>query len=223
MLSKKKKSEKKGIKDIVGYVISALCMILCIFITVEVISANVSKRPPRIFGYSVSYVPTASMEPVIMAGDYVLYQKATFDSVDEGDIIVYRNSKDMFIIHEVISKNTEDGYIIAKGVNNTLADDEHITADKIYGKYIMTIGFLSFLSGGVNQNAIFFILIGIFVIMLIMQTVSIIVKKKTEDINKKSDDEKKLLLEQLKNQILAEELAKLKKQNQDSCEHKDAE
>lgn len=220
---KKKKDGKLTKKDIIAYIISAICMILCIFITIEVISANVSKRPPRIFGYSVSYVPTKSMEPVIMAGDYVLYKKATFDSVEEKDIIVYRNFDDIYIIHEVISKNTEDGYIIAKGVNNALADTEKVTADMVYGKYIMTVDFLSFLSGGVNQNAIFIILIGIFVIMLIMQTVSVVIKKKTDDINKKSDEDKKLLLEQLKNQILAEELEKLKKQNEELSKTKDIE
>lgn len=218
---KKIKENKLTKKDIISYIISAICMILCILITIEVISANVSKRPPRIFGYSISYVPTQSMEPVIMAGDYVLYKKATFNSVEENDIIVYRSSDDIYIIHEVITKNTEDGYIIAKGVNNTLADDEKVTADMIYGKYIMTIDFLDFLSGGVNQNAIFVILIGIFVIMLIMQTVSVIVKKKTEDINKKSEEDKKLLLEQLKNEIIAEELEKLRKQNQELNEKKD--
>lgn len=200
-------------KQIVSYVISILCLLLCIGITVEVISANTQKRPPRVFGISVSYVPTESMEPTIMAGEYIMFTKTSFDDVEVGDIVIYRNSNDMYIVHRVIEKNND--YLIAKGDNNMLADTEKIYPDMVYGEYVMTVGILSIFSGGISKNAIFFILIIIFIIMIGMQVVSIVIKSKTEEINKNTEEEKKKLLEQLRMEILQEELEKLRQQNKD--------
>ena len=95
-LFKRSTSESKKeplYKKIIGYVVSMLCILLCLYITIEVISANTNNRPPRIFGLSVSYVPTQSMEPTIKAGEYIMFKQADFDSVEEGDIIVYYNSE----------------------------------------------------------------------------------------------------------------------------------
>ena len=201
------KQESK-IKRIASYVISILCLVLCIFITVEVIAANTQGRPPRVFGVSVSYVPTESMEPTIKAGEYVMYTKTSFNDVNVDDIIVYKNSNDMFIIHRVIEKNSD--YLIAKGDNNPVEDTENVTSDMVYGKYVMTIGILSIFSGGISKNLIFFILIIIFVIMIGMQIVSIVIKNKTDEVNKNIEEKKQVLIEQLKKEILEEELAKLK-------------
>lgn len=201
------KKESK-IKRIATYVISIFCLVLCIIITVEVICANTQGRPPRVFGVSVSYVPTESMEPTINAGEYVMYTKTSFDDVNVDDIIVYKNSNDMFIIHRVIEKNSD--YLIAKGDNNPVEDTENVTSDMVYGKYVMTIGILSIFSGGISKNLIFFILIIIFVIMIGMQIVSIVIKNKTDEVNKNIEEKKQVLIEQLKKEILEEELAKLK-------------
>ena len=204
------KNESK-VKRIVSYVISILCLVLCIFITIEVIAANTQGRPPRVFGISVSYVPTESMEPTINAGEYVMYTKTSFKDVNVDDIIVYKNSNDMFIIHRVIEKNND--YLIAKGDNNPVEDTEKVTSNMVYGKYVMTIGILSVFSGGISKNLIFFILIIIFLIMIGMQILSIVIKNKTDEVNKNTEEQKKLLMEQLKREILEEELAKLRAEN----------
>lgn len=201
------KNESK-VKRIVSYVISILCLVLCIFITIEVIAANTQGRPPRVFGISVSYVPTESMEPTINAGEYVMYTKTSFKDVNVDDIIVYKNSNDMFIIHRVIEKNND--YLIAKGDNNPVEDTEKVTSNMVYGKYVMTIGILSIFSGGISKNLIFFILIIIFLIMIGMQILSIVIKNKTDEVNKNIEEKKQVLMEQLKKEILEEELAKLR-------------
>lgn len=210
---KKPEQSQKSVGRIISYCISMLCLILCIFITVEVINSNRQQRPPRIFGLSVSYVPTASMEPTISAGDYVMYGKTDFEDVNVGDIIVYKSSSGMFIIHRVIEKNTE--YLTTKGDNNAISDTERITPDMVYGKYIMTIRFLSIFSGGISKNLVFLILILIFTAMIVMQIISIVLKQKTEKLKKDSEADRKLLLEQLKKEILEEELEKLKQSHKE--------
>lgn len=210
---KKPEQSHKSVGRIISYCISMLCLILCIFITVEVINSNRQQRPPRIFGLSVSYVPTASMEPTISAGEYVMYGKTDFEDVNVGDIIVYKSSSGMYIIHRVIEKNTE--YLTTKGDNNAISDTEQITPDMVYGKYIMTIHFLSIFSGGISKNLVFLILILIFTAMIVMQIISIVLKQKTEKLKKDSEADRKLLLEQLKKEILEEELEKLKQSHKE--------
>lgn len=210
---KKPEQSQKSVGRIISYCISMLCLILCIFITVEVINSNRQQRPPRIFGLSVSYVPTASMEPTISAGEYVMYGKTNFEDVNVGDIIVYKSSSGMYIIHRVIEKNTE--YLTTKGDNNAISDTEQITPDMVYGKYIMTIYFLSIFSGGISKNLVFLILILIFTAMIVMQIISIVLKQKTEKLKKDSEADRKLLLEQLKKEILEEELEKLKQSHKE--------
>ena len=197
---KKNQEEKKEplYKKIIGYVVSMLCILLCLYITIEVVNANTNHRPPRIFGLSVSYVPTASMEPTIKTGDYIMFSQASFDSVSEGDIIVYYNANEVTRV------------IKTKGDNNYLADDIEVTPDMIYGKYLTTLGFMAIFSGGINQNLIFFILIVIFALMLGMQIASIFINKKKEQLKDDKEKKKELLREEMKRQILAEELAKLK-------------
>ena len=210
-MEEKNKKETPLYKKVISYVVSFLCILLCLYITIEVINANTHNRPPRIFNLSVSYVPTGSMEPTISAGEYVLFKKATFDSVDVDDIIVYYNKDEAkYIIHRVIEKNEALQIITTKGDNNSVADQIEVTPGMIYGKYITTLGFMAIFSGGINQNLIFFILVIIFALMLVMQLASIFIKGKTDKIKEEKEKQKEILREEMKRQILAEELAKLK-------------
>lgn len=210
-MEEKNKKETPLYKKVISYVVSFLCILLCLYITIEVINANTHNRPPRIFNLSVSYVPTGSMEPTISAGEYVLFKKATFDSVDVDDIIVYYNKEEAkYIIHRVIEKNEALKVITTKGDNNSVADQIEVTPGMIYGKYVTTLGFMAIFSGGINQNLIFFILVIIFALMLVMQLASIFIKGKTDKIKEEKEKQKEILREEMKRQILAEELAKLK-------------
>lgn len=204
--------KKKGlVHSIIEYILTFLSLLLCIYITTEVIVSNIEDRPPRIFNLSVSYVPTGSMEPTITSSSYVLFKKISFDDVEVGDIIVYKsNEQDKYIIHRVVEKYND--YLITKGDNNIISDTERITSDMVYGKYIMTLGFMSIFSGGISKNIVFFILIIIFILMIIMQIISILVKNKNEQIKKDIEIEKEKIKEELKKQILAEEIEKIKEE-----------
>lgn len=208
------KKEKKKIKKrtIVTYVISFLCLILCLYIVIEIINANSNKRPPNIFGISVSYVPTDSMEPTINKGDYIMFTKANYDSVGVGDIIIYRSSKDIFIVHRIVDSGVDSkgNYYITKGDNNTIADTERVYSNMICGKFITTLSFMALFNGGINTNIIFGILVVIFVLMIGMQGFSIYMKYKNDKKKEEQEKKKALLREELRKEILAEEIAKIK-------------
>ena len=78
---------------------------------------------------------------------------------------------------------------------------------------------MAIFSGGINQNLIFVILIIIFVIMLGMQIFSMFIKGKTEKLKEDKEAKKALLREEMKRQILEEELAKLRKEKENEEEN----
>jgi len=201
------KEHKK--KNRVAIILSIVILVLSLSIIINVISANINHKLPSVFGFSVSYVPTESMEPTISSDQYILSQSTSFDKVNVDDIIIYRsNTENRFIVHRVIEKY--DDYLRTKGDNNPVADSEHITSDMICGKYLCTIGFLSIFSGGVNSTVVYVILVILFLILILTQGFSIYIKYKADKIKKQNELKNKQALDQLRAEIYKEELEKLK-------------
>ena len=245
-MDENKKKKWLSTKNIILYVLSMLALVFCIYIVSSVIVANAQRRPPRIFGLSISYVPTESMEPVINSGDYVLFRQASYNEIKVNDIIVYYNEpQNKYIIHRVVAKyvdgvveskidgydsminlveTEEKNYLVTKGDNNgNVTDKIAVTNKLVYGKYLTVIGFMSIFSKGINQSFIYFILIAIFIVMIVMQTISIIIKKKADEAKKENENkelEKQKMLEELRQEILEEELAKLKAKAESNIENK---
>lgn len=200
---------------IIGTIFSAICFILCLIISVEVIVANSEQRPPRFFGYSISYVPTNSMEPKIMAGDYILFYEASFDDVDVDDIIIYRSKEGImagnFIVHRVKEKYSD--YLITKGDFNTISDSEKITPDMVFGKFVTTISVLNLFSSPTTRTLVFVAVVLTFIIMIALQFIAIFINYKKEKIELENKIKKEKMLEELKIEILKEELEKFKNNN----------
>ena len=215
-MEEKEKKIKNKKRTIITYVVSFLCLFLCLYITIEIISANNSKRPPNIFGVSISYVPTNSMEPTIHTGDYIMFTRVGFDDVKTGDIIIYRSEKsNIFIVHRVIGSgvDTNGKYLTTKGDNNPTADTEKIYSSMVCGRFVTTLSFMGIFKGGINTNIIFIILVIIFVLMIGMQVFSIVMKSKNDKLKEEREKKKELLREELRKEILAEEIAKIKALN----------
>ena len=198
------------LSNIIQYVLIGLTVIFCFYLSIEVVVAVKNELPVSLFSYSISYVPTNSMEDEIMPGDYVLFKKTDFSKVNENDVIVYKSKSDdmygKFIIHRVIEEHED--YFITKGDNNPLPDDEVITSDMVIGKYICVIGFMK----GLSDNKTLFIVI-LFVVIISLfgsQIVTNYLKKKREEIKENNELEKQALLEQLRKEILEEELEKIR-------------
>ena len=167
------------------------------------------------FGYTISYVPTESMEPTIRAGETVLIKKGGFEKTKVGDIIVYKNNEEnKYIIHRV-TRILEDGTLRVKGDNdytNPSEDNVIITKDNYYGKYVSTVNFLNLKSLVKNKNFILPICILIYLIAVVSEGISIAkrIKAKNEEklkaLNntKSMDDIKAELLEEIKAELMEE-------------------
>lgn len=228
-LSSGKKKKKKN--TIIGYIVSILCLLLCLYITIEVINANNHNRPPKIFNLSISYVPTESMEPTISAKDYILFKGIKFSDVycgssdnpeenhqtGSGDIIIFYSKKEKkYIVHRAVGKGIDENgnkYIITWGDNNESCDTERVTSKMVYGKYVTTLGILNIFSGGINKNIIFFILVLMFLIMIGMQVFQMTLSQKAKKIKTDRQKEEEKFKEELKMQIMKEELERIKEYN----------
>ena len=186
----------------IAYMLLGVIIFLCFYVSIEVVIAIKEDMPVSLFSYSVSYVPTNSMENEIMAGDYVLFKETTFGEVDVDDIIVYKSEKlnGQYIIHRVIEEH--DGYFITQGDNNYIPDEEHITANMIVGKYVKVVNFV----GVISENKPI-IVIALFITVFVTLLSKFVVSYLNE--HKKQLD-KKALIEQMKKEILEEELSKIK-------------
>ena len=86
----------------------------------------------------------------------------------------------------------------------------------VCGKYVCVIGFLSIFSGGVNSTVVYVILVFLFVILILTQGFSIYIKYKAERIKKQNELKNKQALEELRQEILQEELEKLRQKNENT-------
>lgn len=220
-------------KKLIGYICTGICVILIAYIIIAVIDAKQKNKVPSIFGVSISYVPTDSMKGTIEAGDYVLFTNAKMEDCNLDDIVVYYNQiEKKNIIHRVIgvvrdgqlitNENYKDyisfsdystDYLITKGDNNLIADTIKVDSTMVYGKYVTTVGFMKIFSGGIDSSVVFMLLFLIFAVIVAVQVVQIVLKHKTEETRKKNEEAKiqrDKMLEELKQQILKEELEKLK-------------
>lgn len=195
-------------------ILACLVVIGLLYAIVSISYDVYKKRPISLCGYSISYVPTNSMDPAIPASTYVLFVETKDVKVD--DIVVYQSqegeTKGLYIIHRIISK-TDDGFY-ARGDNNLAIDEELITNDMIIGKHITNLKVLSTLLGGMSRNLIFVLVIVIFVGLFIVQILNIyFVYQKEKNSKMKADS-----LQKLKDEIYKEELEKLKNEERKRLE-----
>ncbi|WP_240373977.1 signal peptidase I [Bacillus piscicola] len=95
---------------------------------------------PSIFGYHPLTVLSNSMQPAFSAGDMVLTKEVDPETIEQGDIITYRDKRDQIITHRVIEKVTEEETVFqTQGDNNNVADDYQVMPDQVMGVVDFTI------------------------------------------------------------------------------------
>lgn len=202
------KDKKKKIAKIVISVVTGIITLLVCYILICNIVAMRKERPVKVFGFSYSYVPTPSMEPVIKQGDSVIFKDASYSSLKVGDIIVYKSAtgetKGLYILHRIVDSSA-DGFIM-KGDNNTSVDPEVVTSDMYMGKYVKTFNFLNIGKLAYHKDAIYTILIIFFVGIIILESVNIALvnyrKKSRRPVDR--DKLREELLEEMKEELRAE-------------------
>ena len=134
------------------------------WVVVSAISVVIMWFAVGLFPIFPSVIMTGSMEPVIEPGDMALVRKVDFDSIQVGDIIMYKNGEGLFIIHRVTKIidadegiNISEKQLITKGDNNPCEDINPIVMSQLKGRVITIIpklGILTFYIRGNEDNSL---------------------------------------------------------------------
>ncbi|MGE4572247.1 MAG: signal peptidase I [Candidatus Izemoplasmatales bacterium] len=197
------KSKLKKILSYMPFVLLAITLLLIMQLGYSLANGEV----PTIFGKSIAYVPTPSMEDEIMAGDMIIID-TRFDEVYEGDVVsFYANvdGKRVSITHRIQEINGD--YFTTKGDNNDLIYDweTDINKENIIGVYR---GSRSAFIGGIygalfssNFNILFLLIILIFVVIMVLEAINII--KQIQE--HKQNDEKEKMIKEAKEKLREKE------------------
>lgn len=197
---------KRIIKYIFSALLSIVILILLYFIIANVVATK-NNSIAKFFGYSISYVPTNSMEPTINANSTIIFdQDYKYDDLNKGDIIVYfNNEENIYVIHRIVDK-TELGFV-TKGDNNSICDYSKETNDYYYitsanyvGKYTKTITAFS-LNSSLSRFLVIVLIVTSFGFIVVSEVFSI---KKTVRQSEKDDDKEKIkreLIEEIKQEL----------------------
>lgn len=106
-------------------VLSAVCYIC--------IGALLCVELPWAFGYKPEIVLSGSMTPLFPVGSIIYYQKASFESIQEGDIITFV-SGEATVTHRVVEVDSESQTFRTKGDANPSPDPGVVNYSNIKGK-----------------------------------------------------------------------------------------
>ncbi len=200
---------KKIIKYSITAILSLIIILLVYFVSSSIV-AQANNTISNFFGYSIAYVPTNSMSPTIEGGSTILFeQKTDYNSLKTGDIVIYHSDeKNMYIVHRIVSGNTEDGFVM-QGDNNSVCDTNSdgtlflLTSSTYIGKYIKTVTVFS-INSGISKTLIFISCMIILVLIIASEMLSIMRHKDKEENKTKEIDEeevKRKLIEEIKNEL----------------------
>ena len=169
--AKPKQTILRRITGIVGYVIIGALILIIGFVFLSNMKGNVT----FIFGKTMMWVRTESMEPTIPARSYILVEKVTAGEIEVGDVIVFRSDDptlngayNTHRVEDILGANEE---FVTKGDNNPGRDSYTAKADKIVGRYIRNMpvmtAFGRFMSKSTGILITFTVIFGIFLIIYV--------------------------------------------------------
>lgn len=196
---------KKKVFKTISIVLTSLIFILSIYIMVFGAIASKKNELLAIFGYSYSAVPTNSMEgefsDSFSEGSIIITKKVKFNSIKVNDIVVYKSSSNVLVVHRVIEKNN-DGSLVLKGDNNNSNDSEFVTSSNYQAKVIKSFNFLNLGTKiPTYQLQILLILIVILIIFIIYQVFILIKTFQDQKLEKIKLEQEEKLIEEIKNEL----------------------
>jgi signal peptidase len=135
-------------KQVVKIVDNIVSVVLILFVLVSGSIAiffsynRLQNNMVYVFGYSVCYVLTGSMEPSISKGDMILIKKVSdVSTIKKGDIITFKRTQGVLagqnVTHRVesVEKNGNQYYFFTKGDANSAPDSQIVLQQEILGVY----------------------------------------------------------------------------------------
>ncbi len=200
MAEKQHKQTRLKIGKIISYAVMIVCLV---FVAAAFISAS-AQKPMFLFGRSVVWVQTGSMEGTIPARSFISVKKASGDDVKKGDIIMFY-SRDPQIYgklntHRVVDID-ENGDFVTKGDANAANDGYTVKKSDVVGIYSNNLPVMTFVGRVMYSDAGIFIIIGIFVVCIAVGYVPDIVAAVKENKKKAEEEKQKLIRESIEREV----------------------
>ena len=198
-------------KKTLSKIFNALLCVLLVASLVLAVAMTVSKitnKPLFIFGKSVVWIVSESMEETIPARSFILVEKADASQVASGEVIMFKSADPAlqggYNTHRLTVQ--EDGSWVTRGDNNP-GDDGAYSAkpENVVGKYVKNLPVLTALMRFFSTPAgliVFILFILGLCLALFLPDVIKLSKQKKEKEQKQ--------LEEARNKLFNEELEKLK-------------
>ena len=189
MTEKRKQSIKKTglILKIIFFII--IIPLLTISLIIMIKARMYPDKVPDVFGYKPMIVLSGSMETSIYTGDLVFVKMVDPSTLNENDIIAFRNETNTVTTHRIIEIINENGNRLfrTKGDNNSSSDISPVSSEVIEGVYVSKISGLG--------NVLMFLkepksLIILLLFTLVLGLIWIQVMEKNENREKQKEDEK---------------------------------
>lgn len=149
---------KKRVKSCIGTVVTVLCIAVLLF-AVILIARNARGEVTFLFGKSFIRVRTASMEPGIGAGSYILVARVRTEEIAVGDVITFRSDdpaiQGQLNTHRVTEILDGGAAFRTKGDNNPVADKYVVPADHVVARYVRNLDGLTAIGRAVFARNIF--------------------------------------------------------------------
>lgn len=149
---------KKRTKTRIGTALTILCLLI-LLLAVILIARNAKGEVTFLFGKSLIWVRTASMEPGIEAGSYILVERVRTENIEVGDIITFRSDDPAILgqlnthrVTEILDGGTS---FRTKGDNNPAADGYPVPADHVVARYVRNLAGLTGIGRAVFARNIF--------------------------------------------------------------------
>lgn len=197
---KKKKTRLISVPRIIFYALGFAVIIFITLALVFVLSSRKNNRIPFIFGRSVAWVMTDSMEPTIPARSYILIEKIEASQVTEDSVILFISDdpalEGSYNTHRVLEIIGDHEEFITKGDAAEEPDGYHVKADKVMAVYVKNMPFLTVFGRVLFTDIgvmIFIVAILVITMFLYLPDIIKLVKKKTEQ----NEAQKKQLIDDL--------------------------
>ncbi len=221
----------KKIGSAIVDIVIVLLIILSIIISISSFTAKANNGVPDLFGFTPFSVQTDSMKPEFSKGDYIFVEKCDPASLQVGDIVTYHTIIDGYKAintHKIVNIFNNDGMIQyqTQGINketNPEPDEILLAPGDVIGKYNGTVipvlgSVMDFLSTQLGFFLVILLPVLIFTIYQIYKLISVVMYNKKVDminaVNENATDE-------VKEAIIAEYLAKQKKEEVAQEDNKD--
>src|SRR5574344_62346 len=148
---------------VIRKIITWLIFIVLILFVAATLYQILLPNHPSIFGYRTFSIASDSMRPILKKGDVIITKENTLYKKD--DVITYLSQSGDFsgliITHQIIEveNNSEKILYHTKGTNNILDDEERVTIDQVYGKYVYKLRFFSIINRILHTKLGFIIVI----------------------------------------------------------------